>query len=291
MDLAQIDTFLALAAEGSFSRAGKKLLRTQPAVSLALKRLEEDLGEKLIDRSSKDLVLTDAGHVVLDYSRRFYNLRRELYNSISELRDKQAGKLTIGANESTALYLLSHIERFRRLYPRVKVEIRRSLSSHIPDEVLAGGMDLGAISYDPGRPELASTVIYHDALALVVSPEHRFAGRAEVSIAELGMEIFIAHNVVSPYREQVIDIFERQGVPLHMDVEMPTVETIKRLVQRNLGVAFLPKMCVEVEIAGGALVEVAVREIQIERQIRLIQPAKRALSYAGQAFLTVIQSE
>ena len=71
MDLAQIDTFLALAAEGSFSRAGKKLLRTQPAVSLALKRLEEDLGEKLIDRSSKDLVLTDAGHVVLDYSRRF----------------------------------------------------------------------------------------------------------------------------------------------------------------------------------------------------------------------------
>jgi DNA-binding transcriptional LysR family regulator len=289
MDLAQIDTFLALAAEGSFSRAGKKLLRTQPAVSLALKRLEEDLGEKLIDRSSKDLVLTDAGHVVLDYSRRFYNLRRELYNSISELRDKQAGKLTIGANETTALYLITHIERFRRLYPKVKVEIRRSLSSHIPDEVLAGGMDLGAISYDPGRPELAWTVIYNDALALVVSPEHRFAGRAEVSIEELGMEIFIAHNVISPYREQVLAIFERQGVPLHMDIEMPTVETIKRLVQRNLGVAFLPKMCVEAEIAGGALVEVAVREIQIERQVRLIQPAKRALSYAGQAFLTVMQ--
>src|SRR6185503_17916003 len=144
MELSQIDTFLAVATEGSFSRAGKRLLRTQPAISLALKRLEGELGERLIDRSSKELILTDAGRVVLDYARRFYNLRRELYNALSELRDKQAGKLTIGANESTALYLITHIEKFRRLYPKVKVEIRRSLSSQIPDELRAGTLDLGA---------------------------------------------------------------------------------------------------------------------------------------------------
>jgi DNA-binding transcriptional LysR family regulator len=289
MELSQMDTFLAVAAEGSFSRAGKRLFRTQPAISLALKRLENDLGEKLIDRSSKELVLTDAGQLVLDFARRFFNLRGELRNALSELRDKQAGKLTIGANESTALYLITHIEKFRRLYPKVKVEIRRSLSSEIPDELVAGTLDLGAISYQPASPDLVSTVIYNDALALVVSPEHRLAGREEVPIEELGMETFIAHNVLSPFREKVIELFEAYNVPLHMDIEMPTIETIKKLVQLNLGVAFLPKMCVEPEVASGSLVEVRVGEIHLERKIRLVQPARRPLSYAGQAFLTVVQ--
>lgn len=289
MELSQMDTFLAVAAEGSFSRAGKRLFRTQPAVSLALKRLEGELGEKLIDRSSKELVLTDAGRLVLDFARRFYNLRGELRNALSELRDKLAGKLTIGANESTALYLITHIEKFRRLYPKVKVEIRRSLSSEIPDELLAGTLDMGAISYQPASVDLVSTVIYNDALALVVSPEHRLAGRPEVSIEELGMETFIAHNVLSPFREKVIELFEAYNVPLHMDIEMPTIETIKKLVQLNLGVAFLPRMCVEPEVASGSLVEVRVREIHLERKIRLVQPARRPLSYAGQAFLTVVQ--
>ena len=289
MELSQLDTFLTVAAEGSFSRAGKKLLRTQPAVSLALKRLESELGEKLIDRSSKELVLTDAGRVVLDYAGRFSNARRELYNALEELRDMQAGKLTIGANESTALYLITHIEKFWRQYPKVKVEIRRSLSSRIPDEVRAGTLDLGAISYQPATEDLVSTVIYNDALAFVVAPEHRFAGRKRVSIRELGMETFIAHNVLSPFRQKVIEIFEQQGVVLRMDIEMPTIETIKKLVGRNLGVAFLPKMCVEPEVAAGTLVEVGVEEIHIERQIRLVHPGRRPLSHAGQAFLTLVQ--
>jgi len=289
MELYQIDAFLAVAAEGSFSRAAKKLLRTQPAISLTLKRLEVELGEKLIDRSSKNLVLTDAGQVLLDHARRFDNLRRELHNALSELRDTQAGKLTIGANESTALYLITHIENFRRLYPRVKVEIRRSLSSRIPEEVASGALDLGAISYEPGDAELETTVIYNDALAFVVSPRHRFAERPSVTIQELGMETFIAHNVLSPFRAKVLEVFEQQGVPLHMDIEMPTIETIKKLVGLNLGVAFLPRMCVGPETAAGTLVEVGVEEIHLERKIRLVQPKRRGLSYAGQAFLTLVR--
>ena len=113
MELYPLQVFLAISTEKSFSRAAEKLLRTQPAVSLALQRLELELGEKLIDRSGKDLVLTDAGRAVLEYARRFENLRQELENSLAELRDNSAGRLTIGANESTTLYLLQHIERYR----------------------------------------------------------------------------------------------------------------------------------------------------------------------------------
>ena len=288
MELYPLQVFLTVAAEKSFSRAAEKLLRTQPAVSLAIQRLEGELGEKLIDRSAKELVLTDAGRTVLDYAQRFESLRQELENALTELKDKSSGRLVIGANESTTLYLLPHIGSYRRLYPKVKVQVRRSLSSKIPTELLNGNLELGVISYDPDDDRLISKIIYSDSLVFVVSPQHRFAERESVSITELDMETFIAHNVVSPYREVVLREFQRHKVPLNMDVEMPTVETIRKLVQSNLGVAFMPRMCVGPELEQGTLRAVKVIELNVERKIRLVYPARRALSHAAKAFLEVI---
>jgi DNA-binding transcriptional LysR family regulator len=288
MELYPLQVFLTVATERSFSRAAEKLLRTQPAISLALQRLEQELGEKLIDRSGKELLLTDAGRAVLEYARRFQSLEQELENSLAELRDFSAGRLTIGANESTTLYLLRHIERYRALYPKVKVQVRRSLSSKIPNELLDGNLELGVISYDPSDERLKSKIIYHDALALVVSPKHRLANRKAISITELGSEIFIAHNVVSPYREIVLREFQAHKVPLLMEVEMPTIESIRKLVQNDQGVAFLPRMCVEQEIERKLLCEVRVKEIHVERKIRLLYPTRRALSHAAKAFLEVV---
>jgi len=290
MEFHTIQVFLTIATEKSFSRAAEKLLRTQPAVSLALQRLELDLGEKLIDRSAKDLVLTDAGQAVLEYARRFENLRQEMENALAELRDNSAGRLTIGANESATLYLLDHIERYRRLYPKIKVQVRRSLSSKIPAELLDGNLELGVISYDPGDTRLVSTVLFTDSLVLIVSPRHPFAKRKSVSIADLGSETFVAHNVVSPYRDVVLREFQRHKVPLKMEIEMPTVETIRRLVEDNQGVAFLPRMCVEKELARKTLCEAKVKELQAERKIRLVYPSRRALSHAARAFLEVVKA-
>ena len=291
MELYPLHVFLTVATEKSFSRAAEKLLRTQPAVSLALQRLEHEIGEKLIDRSAKEMVLTDVGRTVLEYARRFENLGQEMENSLAELRDKSAGRLVIGANESTTLYLLQHIEGYRRLYPKVKVQVRRSLSSKIPTELIEGNLELGVISYDPDDDRLVSLVIYTDSLVFVVSPKHALAGRESVSIAELGMETFIAHNVISPYRETVLREFLRHRVSLNMDVEMPTVETIRRLVQSNQGVAFMPRMCVEQELGQGTLRAVRVAELNVERKIRLVYPARRALSHAARAFLDLIRAK
>jgi DNA-binding transcriptional LysR family regulator len=289
MELYPLKVFLTVATEKSFSRAGEKLLRTQPAISLAVQRLESELGEKLLDRTGRELVVTDAGRIVLEYCRRFENLERDLDNALAELRDMAAGRLSIGANESTALYLLKHIESYRRLYPKVKVQVRRALSSKIPEQLIDGDLELGVISFDPEDDRLETSVIYTDHLAFVCSPHHRFAGRKSLSIRELGMETFIAHNVLSPYREVVIKAFQRSKVPLNMDVEMPTVETIRRMVQRNEGVAFLPKMCVEQEIEQQLLAEVEVEDLKVDRKIRLIYPARRVLSHAAKAFLEVVQ--
>ncbi len=289
MELYPLKVFLMVAGEKSFSRAAEKLLRTQPAVSLAIQKLESDLQEKLIDRSGKDLLLTDAGRIVYEYARRFENLEGDLENALAELRDNSAGRLVIGANESTSLYLLEHIERYRRLYPKVKVQVRRSLSSKIPSQLIDGDLELGVISYDPEDDRLSSLVIYTDHLSFVVSPQHRFANRSEVSISELGMETFIAHNVLSPYRAVVLKEFQRYKVQLNMDVEMPTVETIRKMVQRNEGVAFLPRMCVEQEVRQETLREIRVPELSVDRKIVLVCPAKRSLSHAAKAFLELVR--
>src|SRR3981189_235810 len=122
MELYPLKVFLTVANQKSFSRAAEKLLRTQPAVSLAIQKLESDLQEKLIDRSSKDLLLTDAGKIVLEYARRFENLEGDLENALAELRDNSAGRLVVGANESTALYLVTYIAEYRRKDPKAKVK-------------------------------------------------------------------------------------------------------------------------------------------------------------------------
>lgn len=288
MELHTLQVFLTVATERSFSRAAEKMFRTQPAISLALQRLELELGEKLIDRTGKDLILTDAGRTVLEFARRFQSLKLELDNSLAELRDNSAGRLAIGANESTTLYLLQHIQRYRELYPKINVQVRRSLSSKIPDELIDGNLELGVISFDPADERIKSKVIYTDSLAFVVSPQHRLAHKKAVSITDLGSEIFIAHNVVSPYRDLVLREFQAHKTPLNMSVEMPTIEAIRKLVQSNMGVAFLPRMCVEQEIEQKMLCEIRVKELHVERKIRLVYPARRALSHAARAFLKVL---
>ena len=288
MELYPLKVFLTVATERSFSRAGEKLLRTQPAISLAVQRLEHELGEKLLDRTGREMILTDSGKIVLEFCRRFENLEREMENSLAELRDMASGRLVIGANETTSLYLMQHIVSYRRQYPNVKVQVRRSLSSRIPAQLIDGDLELGVITYDPEDDRLESRVIFSDHLCFIVSPTHRFAHRESVSIRELGMETFIAHNVFSPYRDVVLKAFQRAKVPLNMDVEMPTVETIRKMVARNEGVAFLPKMCVENDFEQGTLKEVRVEELSMERKIRLVYPARRALSHAAKAFLEIV---
>jgi len=291
MELYPLQVFNTVVSEKSFSRAAEKLNRTQPAVSLAVQRLESELGEMLLDRTGREISLTDAGQILVEFARRFENVQRELEISLAELRDNASGRLVIGANESTTLYLLRHLQRYRRLYPKVRVQVRRCLSSKIPGQLIDGDLELGTISYDPNDERLGSTEIYVDHLAFVVAPAHRFANRESVSIRDLGLETFIAHNVLSPYRETVLREFQRHKVALNMDVEMPTVETIRKLVQRGEGVAFLPRMCVEQELEQGTLREVGVEELHVERKIRLVYPARRGLSHAAKAFLELVKGQ
>lgn len=287
LDLFQLETFLAVANEGSFSRAAQKLFRTQPAISQTIRRLEQEIGEALFDRSSRDGSLTDAGRVLYDYAEKLLNTRTEALGAIESLRQLERGKLAVAANEFTCIYLLPLLNEFRRLHPMVHVCVQRSLASRVPGEVLNRNAEMGIVTFRPETPELKSIIVYRDELAFVVPPKHPFAHSKQVHIRQLGAEMFVAHNVPSPYRAKVLETFSKKNVPLNMDVELPSIEAIKKFVASGNGVALLPRITVEEEIARGDLVHVAVPELRFERKLRIVHRRNVALSHAAQAFLAI----
>jgi len=287
MDINQLEVFLAVAQEKSFSRAAEALHRTQPAVSHAIRRLETELGEALFDRSSKDGTMTAAGRVLFDFAQQMMNLRHHAHSAIRELRDLHRGKLSLGANEYTVMCLLPLIPIFRARHPHIKIEVKRSLASRIPGEILGRDVEIGVVSFKPSDPAIKSVAVVTDELALVVAPDHPLAAKKVVSVRELGAESFIAHNVPSPYREKVVKTFEKQRTPLNISMEMPTLEAIKRLVEKGMGVALIPRLAAHAEISRKQLVGLSVREMKLERKLHLIYRKGATLSHAAKAFLRV----
>jgi DNA-binding transcriptional LysR family regulator len=285
MDVNQLEVLVAVANEKSFSRAADLLNRTQPAVSQAVRRLEEEIGERLFDRSSKDGTLTAGGEVLLEYAKQMLNLRESAYTAIRELRDLHQGKVAVSANEHTVFYLIPVIQEFRKRHPMIKVEVKRGVASRIPTEVMNREVELGVISFKPEDSSVISVPVMTDELVLIASPGHAFSKRQTVSITELGNESFIAHNAVSPYRDQVIKSFEKYKTPLNISVELPSLEAIKKLVGISSGLALVPKLTAETELRNGTLVGLSVKEMKLERNLHIIYRRNSELSNASKIFV------
>ena len=289
MDLAALQVFQMVAHEHSFSRAAEKLYRTQPAVSISIRKLEDWVGQPLFVRGSGARALTDAGTLLLEYAERMLNLREEIRKGMKELQGLERGQISLGVNESSIHALLPALDRYRQLHPGIQIRVHRVFSRDVPREVLTHQLDIGVISYVPEERELTAMEFYRDALALVVWPGHPLAKRREVDISALEKEIFVAHIVESPYRQRVIQMFARHRVTLRMEVELPTIESIKRFVEMKKGVAIVPHMCVEEEIARGDLRELRIRQMRIQRRLYLVYRQDRPLTAAAQALIDVLR--
>jgi DNA-binding transcriptional LysR family regulator len=290
MELSQLETFLAVAEERSFSRAAVRLHRTQPAISQVIRKLEGAVGESLFDRAARDGSLTAAGLLLRDYAQRLLALRREAASALGELKSLGRGQLQLAANEYTCMYLLPAIDAFRREFPQVNVTVHRMLASRIPDELNLRTFEIGVISFRPDPAQFRTIAVYGDSLAFIVSPKHPLAGANRVSINDLGQENFIAHHVASPLRRKVIEAFQRYRTPLNMGIELPTIEAIKRFVAMGNGVALVPHLTVARELESGDLVRVAVDELEMKRVLRLVHRRQATLSYAARAFLRTVRS-
>lgn len=289
MELSQLETFLAVAEERSFSRAAVRMHRTQPAVSQVIRKLEASVGETLFDRAARDGSLTAAGELLRDYALRLMALRREAGSALDELKNLDRGRLQLAANEYTCMYLLPAIDRFRRQFSKVSVTVHRMLASRIPDELNLRTFELGMVSFKPDPAQFRTIAVYSDNLDFIVGPSHELAGKTRVSISDLGEQMFVAHNVASPLRQKVIETFQRYRTPLNMAIELPTIEAIKRFVAMGNGVALVPHLTVARELEMGDLVRIPVDELELRRVLRLIHRRQGTLSYAARGFLRTVR--
>ena len=154
-----------------------KLHRTQPAVSQAVRRLEETVGERLFDRATKDASLTEAGRLLRDYAERLLRLSEEAEGAVKDLRDLRRGRVLIGANEASVHAVLPLIAKFREAHPLVHVDVRRIPARQVGAEVAQGSLDFGVLTFQPAETGLSSIVLGQDELVMLVHPSH--AARAE----------------------------------------------------------------------------------------------------------------
>jgi DNA-binding transcriptional LysR family regulator len=290
MEFAQLEALVTIAQERSFSRAAERLARTQPAISIAIKKLEEEIGVSLLDRARKNIALTDAGEIMVEYAQKIIGLRSEAVSAIQELRHLHHGKVTVGANESTTLYFLPNIIlAYRQQHPQIKVEVYRTYSEQLSRMVKEHRLDFALLAYDPQDSQLESFVVLQDELVLIMDPNHRLAHKPKVTVQELGQENFLAHNVKSPARDKVVQFFRDHHVPLNISIELATIETIKRFVEMGLGLGIVPRMCVQEEIQTGQLVTVPIQGLKIKRTLRVVYLRDRVLSHAAAAFLQMVR--
>jgi DNA-binding transcriptional LysR family regulator len=287
--LDDLRVFVTVAAERSFSRAARKLRRTQPAASQAIRRLEDALGEQLINRSARDGTLTDAGEVLRDYATRLLRLADEATGAVADLRDIRQGRVLIGANEGGVHAVLPLIEAFHKVHPTILIDVRRVHARQMAQEILLRTIDFGVLTFNPPDRELLSVPLSTDELVLLVRPSDPLAARKSVTMQEMGRQPVIAHNDPSPARERVLRLYEQRQAPLNIRLSLPSLDGIKRAVEMGLGVALLPRRCAQSEIARGQLVAVPVPDLRSPRQLRFVYRRDGSLSHAAQAFLHIVR--
>lgn len=291
MEMSQLEFFVKVVEERSFSKAAERVYRTQPAVSIAIRRLEEDIGAPLFERSQKTPALTDVGELVLDYAKRILALRAQALGGVAELKSLKRGCVRIGANESTSMYLLPQlIFDYRNLYPEIKVEVFGHPSSHLAREVLDRNVDFALMAFEPVDSDLEAFPILKDELVLIMQPDHELAKYEVVTINELGRESFLAHNINTGSRQRVIEAFAQHRTRLNIALELATIETIKRFVQLKMGLAFVPRMCVREELERGSLVTVPVQDLSYQRTLWAAHRREMTFSHASQAFLDLLRA-
>ena len=290
MQLADLAAFLAVAADRSFSAAARRLHRTQPAISQAVRRIEDELGERLFDRSSRDGTLTEAGRLLQDYAQRLLGLASEAETAVRELQQVRRGRVIIGANEAAVHSLLPHVEKFTAAHPNVVVDVRRVPSRQIANAVLDRSIDFGVLTFQPADRGVQTIPLGGDDLVLLTSPKHPLAGRRRVTLEEVGRQVVIAHNDPSPTRDRVLRAYERKQTSINIQISLPSLDGIKRAVEMGIGVALLPRRCALTEIARGHLVATRVPELGATRTVRLVFRRTGERSRAAEAFLEVVRT-
>ncbi len=289
MDYDQLASFLEVAKLNSFSRAAEKIYRTQPAISAQVRLLEQECGEKLFDRSGKKVLLTPAGEILKKYAEKLLGLQKEALQAIAELNQTPRGKLYIGANEATCLYVLPKtFARFKQLYPLVQISIYRNFSHKIVQKVQEGAVDLGIVTLPQSAPNMEVISVFKDEVQVVVPKTHALAKNRSVTVEELAQYPLILPK--TGHTRVVIDRLLREFRDrLQISMELASVETQKKFVGAGLGISLISRAYAQSDVAAGILKLIPLAGQKLYRELGLIYRRDRYLSLPAKVFLEVVR--
>jgi DNA-binding transcriptional LysR family regulator len=290
MDFDQLVTFIEVAKLGNFSRAGQKVFRSQSAVSAQIRQLEQEYGEKLLDRAGKSVRLTPAGEVFFEYANRMLHLRSESLRAVADQGTTPRGILAIGANEATCLYVLPDVfAEYSRQYPAVQISIYRNFSRKILERVEDGSVDVGIVTLPVKSPSLKVHPIFRDRLVLMVSARNPLAKQKSVTLPEIVSQPFIFPK--TGYTRQMLDkLFRPYSSQVRPRMELPSIGMIKSFVVAGLGVSLISASFARDEVKSGEAKLLSLEGCEMmARELGLVYRADRTLPRAATAFIDLIR--
>ncbi len=288
MDLKRLEVFCRIVDHKSFTKAAEALLLSQPTVSEHVRHLEEELDEKLLDRLGREVLPTPAGKILYQYAQRMLRLKDEAQQAIEHFRGNLCGHLIMGASTIPGAYLLpGHIAALKNDFPSVQVTLLISGSNNIVRQLLAGDLEIAVIGAEASDSRLESQELFTDEIVLAVAPDHPFARRDQVRLADLESQEFILRERESGTRSVTVQGLRETGFDLEKTrvvAELGNGEAIRQAVRAGIGIAFMSSRAIADDLRHGALVQVAVAGVSLKRPFYLVRRRNRQLTPLGQAF-------
>jgi len=290
MEIDQLETFIAVATFGGFHRAAETLRLSQPAVSARIKALEESLGSTLFARSRNTLTLSDAGRILRPFAEQLLKTASQARQAVHELKPASGGPLQIAAALSISVYFLPDVlKRFQRAHPKVIIAIRPGHSKEVLEMVLNEEAEIG-LARSLQHPMIETISLRDDPLLLVTHPTQGPTRARDAKLERVAEWPLIFYERGSSDWMLTHSLFRRAGLVPNVAFELDTIETAKRMVERGLGVAFLPQLAVGREIRLRKLVMIKLLDAEpLGRSLDVIHPRRHPLRGQAQAFLRALK--
>jgi DNA-binding transcriptional LysR family regulator len=291
VEIAQVEAFLAVGTFGGFRRAADALRVTQPAISARIKALEGSLGVRLFERGRTGLALSPAGRALRPHAEQLLHALALARQAVHDLRPASGGALTIAAALSICTYLLPDVlKRFQAAHPKTLVTVRSGHSKEVLDMVLAGEVELG-VARSLHHPEIETVSLRDDPLVLVAAPSTPMARAKGARLEEVAAQPLILFDRGSSDWTLSHGLFRRAGLVPNVVLEVESIEAAKRMVERGIGLAFLPLLAVVREIRRRSLLAIDVRDAEpIRRSLDVIHLRQRPLGAEAQGLLRTLRA-
>lgn len=292
MQIESLKVFCDLAETESFTRAAQINGVTQSAVSQQISSLERQFKSLLIERSKKKFRLTREGQVLYEYSKQIIQTYEGLFAKLQEIKNVISGAIRVATIYSIGLHdLPPYLKKFLKGYPTVNVHVEYRRSNQVYDDVLSNVVDLGLVAYPNKDPKLEVIPLRKDVMVLICHPDHVLAKRKTVKLAELNGAKFIGFQPDIPTRQAIDKVLKEHEVQVQHVMEFDNIETVKRAVEINAGVAIVPQGTVEQEISKQTLVETRLEDVQFHRPLAAIYKKNKVLSPAMKQFLSILKGD